>query len=580
MPARAQQNSGSPIQSVDPVSTTSRGPLTVSIHLPLRNSEQLDALIQAQADEKSPQYRHWITPQQFRATYGPDSRDIQAAKQFLESQGFAVTQTSQSLFASGTQRQVESSFGVHMREAMSANRATLSADGPAKVPQALSSLHATIAVGQFRFQTGASIVSGVTLPFRQPQNRESSYGGYWYNDLKEAYEYPSYQRYNGLGRTIAIVAASDVLDSDTQAYFDHEHFTGYLPVQRRHVNGGRPFDPKSGDSQEAALDVQQSLGSALGAQVVLYDIPSLNDADTLPGFAAVIDDNRADIVSISFTECELDFTKAYNGGHDNTFILQHFHDLFRQGNAQGITFVAATGDYGSKGCLSPITPTTKGPPNVLGIHHPAADPNVTAVGGTNLQTAFVPGHLTSTYVSENAFPDQLDMAASGGFSQWGSGGGVSTLFPKPLYQQLVNTGSAMRTIPDVSMHMGGCPTFAVQCQKRLGRSFVYLAFSTQATGIFLADRGTSAASPEFAGLVAVLEQRLGGVRMGNINSYIYALAAARGAAAFHNNIPGSNGYPSNPGYNYVVGNGTPIAAVFAQDPSGPVAGDPQTPSNP
>jgi hypothetical protein len=49
---------------------------------------------------------------------------------------------------------------------------------------------------------------------------------------------------------------------------------------------------------------------------------------------------------------------------------------------------------------------------------------------------------------------------------------------------------------------------------------------------------------------------------------------------FHNNIPGNNGYPSHYGYNYVVGNGTPYGAQYALDPFGPLAGLPQTKSNP
>jgi hypothetical protein len=71
--------------------------------------------------------------------------------------------------------------------------------------------------------------------------------------------------------------------------------------------------------------------------------------------------------------------------------------------------------------------------------------------------------LQSTYVSDNAFGDPLipydpfgvGNTASGGY--WGSGRSVSVVFQKPAYQFLVNTGAAMRSIPDISMQMGGCP---------------------------------------------------------------------------------------------------------------------------
>ena len=67
-----------------------------------------------------------------------------------------------------------------------------------------------------------------------------------------------------------------------------------------------------------------------------------------------------------------------------------------------------------------------------------------------------------------------------------------------------------------------------------------------------------------------------------MNYLIYALAAvgSLGVPIFHNNIPGNNGYPSHKGYNFVVGNGTLFGSRYALDPFGPVAGNPQTPSNP
>ncbi len=572
VPTAPGQNNAAAVQSVDSVSTQSRGALTVNVHLPLRNAQQLEALVRAQSDKTSPQYQHWLTPAQFRDAYGASASDVQTAKQYLQMQGFTVTQTSQGLIANGSQRQVESTFGVHMRQVMSNGRSTLSADHIMAVPQVLTSLGATVSVPHFKYQTHAMKASSVLPATGLPQNRRGPFGAYWFDDLKQAYGYPAFQPFNGAGRTIATVISSDVLNSDTELYFRHELLTGYAPVQRRFVNGGAPFDPTTPDSFEADLDVQQEIGSAPGAQAVVYDIPVLDDANIIAGYQAVVDDNRADIVNSSFGECELDFTKDYNNGVDFTFILtQQFHDVFLQGNAQGITFVASSGDFGAFECLTPAGTL----PAVKGVSHPAIDPNVTAVGGTNLQTTFIPGGLNSTYVSENAFQDPLSPTSGLPSDRWGSGGGVSVIFDKPPYQRLVGTGADKRSNPDISMHMGGCPIGSVTpCDP--ARSSDIEAFN----GSFFGVIGTSASSPEFCGLLAVLEQRLGGVRLGNANFYIYALAATAGSNAFNNNIPGFNGYPSTPGYNFVVGNGTPKAAVFAQDPTGPFAGEPQTPSNP
>ena len=96
-----------------------------------------------------------------------------------------------------------------------------------------------------------------------------------------------------------------------------------------------------------------------------------------------------------------------------------------------------------------------------------SDPSVTGVGGTNLQTVATPGVDDATYLSENAnFDPRLpaeyeigpDQFVTVGNNTWGSGGGFSIIFPKPLYQFFVDTGSdTRRSVPDVSLTMGACP---------------------------------------------------------------------------------------------------------------------------
>ena len=112
-------------------------------------------------------------------------------------------------------------------------------------------------------------------------------------------------------------------------------------------------------------------------------VPSHGQCDLLDrsSIQAFLNEHRVDVVSSSFGECELDFTAAANGGVDFTGILQVFHALFAQGNAQGITFVASSGDNGALACTS--TAFDKNPKNgtnfVLGVENPASDPSVTSV---------------------------------------------------------------------------------------------------------------------------------------------------------------------------------------------------------
>ncbi|MEA2666084.1 MAG: hypothetical protein QOI11_3028 [Candidatus Eremiobacteraeota bacterium] len=565
-------------------STTSQGALRgtmVVVHLPLRNVKELDAFIAASSDQKSPQFGHFLSPQQFRERYAPAAADVAAAASSLKSMGFETQATEQNVFAAAPQAVVEHAFGVKIAPA-TGKRSTMTTDRAPRVPEALAKVGATVAVKTFTYQAHSHLIAAGTAP-ELPDNRYGPDGPYWFTDLKQAYSYPAFASYKGSGRTIGVVMGTDVQDSDITSYFHHELYDNFAPIptiEHVAVNGGAPFGGiGNGLSVEATLDVQQSLGSAPGAHVIMYSLPNLSQDNILAAYNKIVTENRTDIVTSSFGLCELYYTAAYNGGDDYTFYMDAFHDVFRQGNAQGITFVASSGDHGAYECAN-VADTMK---IRQGVSNPANDPNVTAVGGTNLVTTSVPPptattpyQWTSQYVSENAYYDPFDPAASGYPNDiWGSGGGVSTYFSKPIYQHLVNTRNAtQRTIPDISMHMGGCPFGAVTpCGP--DRSADIVRINNRNYGVI----GTSASAPEFAGLLAVTEQGLGGVRLGNANILIYAEALAFGNGVYRH-PPGNNGYPTHPDYDYVVGNGTPKATAFMLHPGAPLAGDPATATNP
>ena len=392
--------------------------------------------------------------------------------------------------------------------------------------------------------------------------------------------------------------SSDVLDSDTQSYFDHENFTkiSHYPVPtviRRKVEGGAPFDPNADASFEASLDVQQTLGSAPGATDLLYDIPDLGDDSILAGYLDVVEDNAADVISSSFGGCELDYTAAYNGGTDYTYILNLYDDIFAQGNAQGQTFLASSGDSSGLACPSLNYFYGQNGTFVPSVENPASDPHVTAVGGTDLVTTTPPSPqpsvpvLTSKYVRESEYGDPeipydvygFGATVSGGY--WGSGSGISTVFAEPAYQKAYGLKTKGRSVPDVSMQMGGCPFgIALSCNKDDSASI--LNFDGSRYGVI----GTSASSPEFAGLLA-LRIAYGHSRLGNANTTLYELGTANDALPYHfyhQGIPGYNGVVTvkagTKGYNQITGLGTPYAANFIGAPNLPLAGDPQTPSNP
>jgi subtilase family serine protease len=606
-----------------------------SVYLPLTHTAALEQLLQDQADESSSNYHHWLTPAQFKSQFGPSGADVAKAKSLLQSAGFTVVgEQTQSLQVRGPVWAIEKAFATQLEQVQTPKgRIRLAAASHRlTLPQALTSLGAVIP--QFTPHLFAHVHSkpGRTLSTTDTLARLSSRFSLFYpNDLNEAYQLPSFRteatplrsrkpaQIAGVGSTIGIVISSVINPADLAKTFNSSIILGGAPliqaysansnlpvptVTIRAVDGGSgPFNPNTDDAFEATLDTQMSLGTAPGAKEILYDIPDLANDTILDAYTAVVEDNEVDVVSSSFGECELDFTAADNGGTDFTSILKTQHAIFQQGNAQGITFLASSGDNGAPGCLSAAFENnpTDGTNFVLGVENPADDPSVTAVGGTNLQTTATPGVDDATYESENAdfdprLPAQFQISAtqvvSVGNNTWGSGGGFSQIFPKPAYQFLVNTGSLIhRAVPDVSLMMGGCPgdadLAALDCTMA-PRSAVTMWFAGRPTFVI----GTSASSPEMAGVLA-LAVELNGGRLGNVNPLIYALSTVQTLAGgtraptalqyFHRNISGNNnGYTVKPGqaFSEVLGNSTLDVKNFLGLPLAAPAGTPNTASNP
>jgi subtilase family serine protease len=622
--------------AADPSTTTH-----FSVYLPLTHQDALEKLVNDQTDSSSPSYHKWLTPAQFKEQFGPKPAAFAKVRRKLEAAGFTVTaEHTQSLEVTGRVADVENLLSTQLQTVKMprGDMALAAANHRISLPAELASVGAVIpeftphlaahvhSVKLNASASGALLTSGGGMI----NQRLSSANSFFYpDDMNEAYIFPSFltkvvpvfqqpsgapAQIAGVGTTIGIVISSTIRQADINSAFnssvstspsnvDIQSYTANsnLPVPVpviELINGGSgSFKVNSDDAAEASLDTQMSLGTAPGAHEIVYDIPSLTDANIIAAYNQVNEDNKVDVVSSSFGECELDFTAAYNGGTDFTSILQTFHNLFVQGNSQGITFVASSGDNGAVPCVSSAYANhpQSGTSFVLGVENPASDPNVTSVGGTNLQVTPSPTANDSAYVSENANYDPRVPVQDGSFTignnTWGSGGGYSSVFAKPAYQNMVSTGSAtQRAVPDVSLMMGGCPGDAdltAQNCTVLPRSGAIVWIGGNPNVLI----GTSSSSPQIAGVLA-LEVELQGSRLGNANNLIYHLAALQSAASgktanlsqfFHRNIVGNNnGYTSAPGqaYNPVVGTGTLFVKSFLGIPTAAPAGTPSTPTNP
>ncbi len=640
----SQINSASGAMRVETLGAANKNAVThFNVYLPLTNQAALEKLLRDQTDSSSSRYHHWLTPAQFKAQFGPNRASVAKVTAALKKAGFRVVgEKTQNLEVEGPVSAVEKMFSTRLMQVRTPKGRLkfASAEHHLSLPRELASAGAVIpeftthlAAHVHSAKGARPLANAIPLFGRDSLFRLSNTNAFYYpNDLNEAYQLPSFQtevrplrsrhpaQIAGVGSHIGIVMSSTILPGDLEATFNSviplggglQEIQDYssnsnLPVPTvkiRPVDGGSgPVNPNSADFFEASLDTQMSLGTAPGAQETLYDLPELSDSAVIDGYTAVVEDNEVDVVSSSFGECELDFTAAYNGGVDFTGILKTFHSLFQQGNAQGMTFVASSGDNGALACVSASFANNprNGTNFVPGVENPADDPNVTAVGGTNLITTATPGVDDATYSFENAdfdprvpaeFQIGPNTVVTVGNNTWGSGGGFSKIFSKPFYQYLVNTGSNRhRAVPDVSLMMGGCPGDAdltvLDCTQ-VPRSATIVWVGGEPFLLI----GTSSSAPEFAGVLA-LAVELNGGRLGNVNPLIYTLSALQTIAGgtnapkqfqfFHRSISGNNNfYKVKPGqaYSEVLGNSTLNVKNFLGLSQAAPAGTPNTPSNP
>jgi subtilase family serine protease len=576
------------------------------VYLPLRHKAQLETLLAQLHDESSPRYHQWLQPSDFLQRFGPTPADLATVKDALTARGLTiVSSNAHGMRVRGSAATVTQAFGAPLQKVTARAHTRFQARGPLQIPSELAAIELrVIGLDTVPERHVHARVTGL-VPAAVVDNRYGATGPYWFDDLKQAYDYPAYgPKTDGSNVSVAVLMADLIFPNDAGAAFTREKFTAITGKQPPSVttvliDGGGVQDGYG--SVEASLDVQQVLGGAPAAKVTLVSIPDLSDQHIFDGYSYIVDTNKYDIVNSSFGGCELAYTAAYNGGVDYTFILQMEHELFQQGNAQGITFVASSGDQAGLEC--PSVDYFYGGDSatfVPSVSTPAVDPSVTAVGGGNLVTTATPGNLASAYLRESAFADPeipydiygLGTNVSGGL--WGAGGGVSSVFAKPAYQFLAKTGSNQwRTVPDVGMQVGGCPGLATSCGP--DDSAAVVAYGVGIGGGYYGVIGTSVSSPEFVGALSLYEQQLGtNHRMGNVNFYLYTLGALQTAAGgtkapaalqfYHRANPGFNGvyngdFPSYD-YNYIYGNGSPDVRKLFGLTHFPAAGVPQTTSNP
>jgi len=515
--------------------------LRITITLALRNRDQLEELIAQQQDPSSPVYHRWLTPVQFNDRFGPAAQDRAAIEGWLTSSGLTVefeAGAGREVVASGAAATVEKTFAVKI--ATSTDGATYANLNDPAVPASVAPLIGSIGgLGNtLRFKN--NLITGASKVV--PQATEGGTTAFGPKDLWTFYNETGL---NSAGTTgagadcIALVESAD-FDDDALALFDATFGLPAITVSRVLANGTNPGAGPSQARIESDLDVEYAHVAAPGAAITAY-LGAGGNA-TLDALAKAVSDNTCGAISLSLEFC----------GAGPSFFTGTLDPILAQAQAQGQAVFVATGDEGAAGVKATSSGCVvgSGAPTVSEL---AADPHVTAVGGTQFTPVFDSSGNDVGYATESVWHDKAPIPKS---ERGAGGGGRSSVFAKPSFQSGVFPKDKRRDIPDVSL---GASAF---------HPGFFFAFGTPGQlGIV---GGTSLAAPVWAGISALAAQNARSTRVGNLNAKLYALGPLNNTASSglhdvtvgNNSFNGVPGYNAKPGYDRATGWGTPDIGVL------------------
>ena len=488
--------------------------LNLTISLPLRNQAALTEFLHQLSDPSSPNYRHYLTPAQFAEKYGPTAKDYLAVINFAKAHGLRITAVHPNrtiLDVQGAVPDIENAFHVRM-----SNYQHPTERRKFYAPDTQPSVDLDVPI------LGINGLDNYALPHprlkSQPINAKAyrlstnagtgPIGTYMGNDFRTAYV-PDVSL-TGTGQSVGLLQFDGYTASDITYY---ESVTGRpnVPITNILLDGFDGGPTGNGGEIEVSLDIEMTISMAPGvSNILVYEAGPTGDWHDILNRMAT--DNMAKQLSCSWY--------IPGGAADSTA-----DQIFQQMAAQGQSFFCASGDYDAFTGLIPF---------------PGDTPYVTEVGGTTLTTNSTGG----PYGSETVW-------------NWGnglgSGGGISTQYSIPYWQQGVNMGNnqgstIMRNVPDVALTADN----------------VYV----RADGEDLGEAGTSCAAPLWAAFTALVNQQAvsnSGTTVGFINPAIYAIGQGTNYTSdFHDTTVGNNfstnspsKFPSATGYDLCTGWGTP-----------------------
>ena len=500
--------------------------LSLDLVLPLGDEAALDSFLAQVYDPQSPEFRHFLTPSEFTARFGPSQEDYSALVRFAQTNGFQVTGGSRDgmeVQVRGPVNAVERAFHLSMKtfQHPTENRTYFGPDREPTVDLPSGLWHIS---GLDNFSIPHPLVvnksvyaaaHGVTLESLSTNATTGSgpSASFLGSDMRAAYATGT--TLTGAGQHLGLLEYVGTDLADLNTYYKNTGQTNKVPITLLSTDGTSTACTHNAaggncDDTEQNLDITQALGMAPGlASLTLY----VGSSDTA-------------MISAMTTHSPLPTTIGCSWGWTpaDPATLDPF---FKKMAAQGQNFFAASGDASTWSRSNEAWP--------------ADDAYVVSVGGTDLVTAGAGG----AWKAETAWVD--------------SGGGISPdSIAIPSWQKTAgvinssNKGSTtLRNGPDVAANA----------------NFSFYTCSNQTTCLANSYGGTSFAAPMWAGYVALVNQQLaaaGKAPIGFINPTLYAANVTGSYSTnFHDIVSGTSGsYSAVKGFDLVTGWGSPKPALI------------------
>ncbi|MDE3186180.1 MAG: Ig-like domain repeat protein [Acidobacteriota bacterium] len=405
-------------------------PMTDLVLVLRRSPEQqaaFDEFVSSQYDSSSPNFHHWLEPAEVGKRFGPSLTDISTISGWLTGHGFSIAEVSKnrmSIRFNGTAAQVERAFHTEIHNLSVKGKQHIGNISDPQIPAALAPvvagvkalhnffprpLHSLSSKAAFNSETGrwqrlanpqatgATVSLSPDVTTARPEFGISIGTGSSAYVIEDVAPYDFATIYNvlplwsagidGTGETIAIAGTSDIDNADVATFrsvFGLPAGTTPKTIVANGIDPGLCTSTSStspctiGDLIENTLDVEWSGAVAKGASIVLVVSGQTSPmTDTVYSSADyVIQNNIANILNVSYGECELFAGTSGNAAYNN---------LWETAATEGIAVFVASGDAGAATCdqgmASSVPYRAQYGLTVSGL---ASTPYNTAVGGTDL----------------------------------------------------------------------------------------------------------------------------------------------------------------------------------------------------